>query len=160
MYSSLVGLVEVAQALLSHNADMDLGMLEGGFTPLHGAAFQGQPAVVKLLLEHGADPLHRHPDGFIPMHRACWGTTPRHTEAVLLFLEAGVPVLTSAKDPDESTKYDLQDGMMTPLNMSSTNPMTIGLLREWEASGHKPTGDMGDWGQDAFDDEYTGHDEL
>jgi hypothetical protein len=30
-----------------------------------------------------------HVDGFIPMHRACWGDEQRHTDTVRVFLEAG-----------------------------------------------------------------------
>ena len=62
-------------------------------------------------------------------------------------------MLTSAKDPDNSPQYEEQGGMMTPHNMSGTNPMTIGLLREWEKYGRKPEGSMGNWGADAFDSE-------
>ena len=102
--------------------------------------FQGNPGVVKLLLKAGADPLHRHADGFIPMHRACWGTTPKHTECVLAFLEHGVDVSIDAEDPNE------EGGRLTPLQMSDTNPLTIGLIQEWQSSGRKPKGAMSEWG--------------
>lgn len=32
----------------------------------------------------------RHRDGFTPLHRACWGGEPRHTDTVRVLLEAGV----------------------------------------------------------------------
>ena len=67
---------------------MSLGTRDSEFTPLHGAAFQGQPQMIRLLLEHGADPLDRHVDGFIPFHRACWGNSARHSEAALQLLQA------------------------------------------------------------------------
>ena len=57
------------------------------------------------------------------MHRACWGSTPRHTESVLAFLEHGVDVMTTARDPEYGngpSRYEQQDGMMTPLNMSGS----------------------------------------
>ena len=66
----------------SNDADTSKGTAKSGFTPLHGAAFQGRPEVVQLLLDHGVDPLHRHEDGFVAMHRACWGTTAEHTRAI------------------------------------------------------------------------------
>ena len=34
------------------------------------------------------------------------------------------------------------------LNMSTSNPMTIGLLTSWENTGKKPAGRMGQWGND------------
>jgi hypothetical protein len=152
MYVSLMGFVECAEELLKHDPDFDLGMHGTGFTPIHGAAFQGQPEIVKALLAAGAEKMHRHDDGFVPMHRACWGNTPKHTEAVIEFLNAGVDVLTSAKDPNYpgSLTFEDQGGMMTPLNMSGSNPMTIGLLEEWEVTGKKPEGPMGHWGTEAF----------
>ncbi len=152
MYSSLMGFADVAEVLLKHDADMNIDMQGTGFTPIHGSAFQGHPDVIKLLLAAGADANHRHQDGFQPMHRACWGNTPKHTEAVLVFLEHGVDVLTTAMDPDYpgSDTFEETGGLMTPLNMSGTNPMTIGLLEEWEKYGHAPMRPMGNWGEDAF----------
>ena len=152
MYSSLMGFTEVVKVLLDHDASLDLDMQGTGFTPIHGASFQGQPEVIKLLLGAGADPNHRHDDGFLPMHRACWGNTPKHTEAVLVFLEHGVDCLQTAMDPNYpgSDTFEETGGLMTPLNMSGTNPMTIGLLEEWEKYGHAPMGPMGNWGEDAY----------
>lgn len=153
MYASLSGYTEIASVLLDWGADLSIGMESTAFTPIHGAAFQGQPGIVKLLLDHGEDALHRHTDGFIPMHRACWGSTPRHTETVLAFLEHGVDVLTTALDPEFGngpSRFESQDGVMTPLNMSGTNPITMGLLKAWEATGGPPPGDLSSWGTDAF----------
>ena len=106
----------------SNDADTSKGTAKSGFTPLHGAAFQGRPEVVQLLLDHGVDPLHRHEDGFVAMHRACWGSTVGHTQAVLAFLEHGVDVRTTAKDPDFPSRFEEQGGMMTPLNMTGSEP--------------------------------------
>lgn len=39
---------------------------EGGFTPLHSAAQNGQPEMVTLLLNAGADPAARTADGLTP----------------------------------------------------------------------------------------------
>ena len=146
MYSSLLGFEKVAKVLLMHGADINSGMANADFTPLHGAAFQGRPGLIKILLAAGADPLHRCADGFIPMHRACWGSTPKHTESVVAFLEHGVDVSIDAEDPD-------QGGRMTPLQMSETNPMTTGLIKEWQRSGRKPKGSVSEWGADAWVDE-------
>ena len=99
------------------------------------------------------------------MHRACWGSTPRHTESVLAFLEHGVDVMTTARDPEYGngpSRYELQDGMMTPLNMSGMNPLTVGLLEAWEATGAPPPGKLSSWGADAFSSghQHARHEDL
>lgn len=152
MHCSLMGFAELADVLLKHDADLHLDLQGTGFTPIHGASFQGHPEIVKSLLAAGADANERHTDGFIAMHRACWGNTPKHTETVITFLEHGVDVLTTAVDPNypESDTFKETGGLMTPLNMSGANPMTLGLLTEWEKHGRAPMGPMQNWGQDAY----------
>ena len=118
----LLPVSEPCALVRSNDADTSKGTAKSGFTPLHGAAFQGRPEVVQLLLDHGVDPLHRHEDGFVAMHRACWGSTVGHTQAVLAFLEHGVDVRTAAKDPDFPSRFEEQGGMMTPLNMTGSEP--------------------------------------
>ncbi len=61
----------------------------------HGAGFQGG---AKLFIEYGIHTLDVHSDGYIPMHRACWGQEDRHTDTVRVFLEAGVPVRNKAEN--------------------------------------------------------------
>ena len=51
-----------------------------GYTPMHGAGFQGRAEIAKLLIEHGLDKSDRHQDGYTPMLRACWGNEARHAE--------------------------------------------------------------------------------
>ena len=176
MYSSLLGLVGVAKVLLSRGADMSLGTRDSGFTPLHGAAFQGQPQMIRLLLEHGADPLDRHVDGFIPFHRACWGNSARHTEAALQLLQACPSCIAvrafrvrflqplklsnididmlrfqiTARDPENQPAFRQQGGMMTALDMALLNPMTTALIRQWEETGTPPAGAVATWGSDLF----------
>jgi hypothetical protein len=41
-------------------------------------------------MDHGLSPTDMHKDGFNPLHRACFGSEPRHTETVKVFMEAGV----------------------------------------------------------------------
>ena len=62
-----------------------------GYTPMHGAGFQGRAEIAKLLIAHGLDPSDRHSDGFTPIHRACWGREQRHADTVRVLLKAGVP---------------------------------------------------------------------
>ena len=42
------------RSLLEHGADIN-AQVQGGWTPLHRASFNGRLPVVRLLLEHGAD---------------------------------------------------------------------------------------------------------
>jgi|EP01046_Picozoa_sp_COSAG06_P041299 hypothetical protein len=80
--------------------------------------------MVPILQEHGLDLLDTHKDGFIGMHRACWGGEQRHTDTVEAFLKAGVP----HDYPDKSGK--------TPVQMAR-NPKTKKLLEEWAAKAAK-----------------------
>ena len=62
----------------------------GGWTVLHEAAKHGQAAVVRLLLEHGADPNAREAgDNTIPLH---WAAAHEHVEIVRALLDAGSDV--------------------------------------------------------------------
>ena len=57
--------VRIAEALLVHGAPVNArqGAGDVGFTPLMEAAYNGQAAMVDLLLRHGADPAMRDGDG-------------------------------------------------------------------------------------------------
>ena len=57
------------QTLLEHGAPPN-ARAEGGATPLHSAAANGDRAIVELLLAHGADPSVRRDDGKTPAELA------------------------------------------------------------------------------------------
>jgi ankyrin repeat protein len=83
--------------------DADHSLLEstkGGWTPLHWAASSGQPEVVRLLLERGAEP--NAPDlllGQTPLH---WAARACHTNVIaLLVMERNVHL--NSKDRRGST---------------------------------------------------------
>lgn len=93
MAAILRGKADIVQFLLDRGADVTIAEKDG-YTPAHGAAFAGHAAILKILKEHGIDVVtDEHDDGFYPFHRACWGKTAGHTEAVEYLLKLGV-------DPD------------------------------------------------------------
>ena len=63
--AAFVRSVPLARLLLDAGADVD-GRGEGGFTALHSAAQNGDEELVRLLLEHGADPGVATRDGMRP----------------------------------------------------------------------------------------------
>lgn len=72
-------------------ADTSIGEKDG-YTPCHGAGFQGRADIMKILLDAGLDCVNdRHQDGYTALHRACWGRERRHTETVRTLLKAGAP---------------------------------------------------------------------
>ena len=109
--------MKALKALLAAGADVTIGEKDG-YTPLHGAGFQGRAEVAKVLIEHGLNPSERHADGFTPIHRACWGGSQRHAETVRVLLEAGV------SHEEKSSNGD------TPMEMTK-NPSTLLLLVIW-----------------------------
>jgi ankyrin repeat protein len=71
-------------------------------TALHGAVARGDGDIVKMLLEHGADPNARQESGFVPLHEAA----ANGKEAIArLLVEHGARVDAAADDG--KTAYDL-----------------------------------------------------
>jgi ankyrin repeat protein len=64
----------------------------------HGAGFQGRADIAKLLIDHGVPTADVHKDGYMPIHRVCWGKEKRHTDTVKVFLDAGIAADTRATD--------------------------------------------------------------
>ena len=79
---------------------------QDGYTPIHGACFQGRPQIARALIAHGVDPRTPHSDGYEPAFRATWGRLPRHAETVMVMLEAGVPL-----DAEDGRGGTLQDAI-------------------------------------------------
>ena len=53
--------MHAVEALLAAGADVSIGEKDG-YTPMHGAGFQGRAEVTKLLIAHGLDPSDVHSD--------------------------------------------------------------------------------------------------
>lgn len=100
--AAALGRSQRLRQLLDEEPDRVRSWSGDGFTPLHLAAFFGQPEAVALLLERGADvaAVARNPMQVQPLHSAVAG---RDVESARLLLAAGA-------DPDAR-----QHGGWTPL---------------------------------------------
>ena len=87
--------MHAVEALLAAGADVSIGEKDG-YTPMHGAGFQGRAKVAKLLAAAGVDVNAVHADGYAPIHRACWGTQQRHAETVEAMLALGATLADKA----------------------------------------------------------------
>jgi len=92
MMSVLLGLERSVSFLLENNADVTIAEKDG-YTPMHGAAFQGRSSIAKMLHDHKVPLRTLHSDSNEPIIRACWGREKRHTDTVEFFLEQGVPLV-------------------------------------------------------------------
>jgi uncharacterized protein len=115
MHAYYRGRKDIAEAILDSRSDLDIfeataagrtamvsSILErdpasakawsaDGFTPLHFAAFLGQPAIARELVRRGADvsTVSMNPMEVTPLHSAA---AARATEIVRMLLESGAPV--------------------------------------------------------------------
>ena len=78
-----------------------------GFTTLGLAAFLGGPEVVKVLLEHGADPNQRQQGGFVPLHEAAHSDD---VEMARLLLAHGADPKLAADDGRDAIRIAADDG--------------------------------------------------
>ena len=102
--AAFFGQEEAAELLLARGAEVNLVARNANIhvTPLHSAAAGSHSGIVKLLLEHGADPNAAQDGGFTPLHSAANNDDRESAEALL---EAGAdPTL---KTDDGRTPADL-----------------------------------------------------
>lgn len=72
MAAVLRGKINIATYLLEEaGADPNIGE-RSGFLPPDGAAFQGRPMMMQMLIDNGLKVDYFGHDGFTPFHRACW----------------------------------------------------------------------------------------
>lgn len=133
MGSVLRGHTEVVRYFLD-NKDLgaDTSIAEkDGFTPPHGAGFQGRAEIMRMLKEiAGLSLMEVHKDGFYPLHRACWGRGERHTETVKYLLDEGIDVNLKG-GPDSKTCLEM-----------TQNAGTKDLLRSYGAQGVVDSGEL------------------
>jgi len=91
MQSVLHGRTKMVKWCLDNGADTTIPERDG-YTPMHGAGFQGRAEIADLLLKAGVGLRDKHEDGHEPAIRSCWGPEMRHTEMVVWFLDNGVPL--------------------------------------------------------------------
>merc|ERR1711971_722395 len=128
MMAVLMGKEEVVRLLLKEPA-VDASIPEkDGYTPFHGAGFQGRANIARMLIKdsRGLDPSDRHKDGFQPIHRACWGGEARHAETVKVLVEEG------------GVAWDSKGKGKTCLQITQ-NSKTKAWLREWGKRQQKGT---------------------
>jgi len=102
-FAAFFGHEEVARALLTMGANARLAARNAlGVSPLHSACASRSVGVVKLLLEHGADPNAVEGNGLTPLHTAA-GNGNR--EIVTMLLEAGAD--RALRSSDGSTAADV-----------------------------------------------------
>lgn len=87
-YAAFFGQEDAARILLERGAEVGLVARNATIrvTPLHSAASGAHPGIVRLLLEHGADPNAGQDGGFTPLHSAAANDDRETVEALL---EAG-----------------------------------------------------------------------
>lgn len=88
-YASSFGLTTAVRYLLEMNVDIEARGGRGGATSINIAAFRGHLDVVKLLLEHGADPLK--PDIETDLNAVQWATYKNHNSITGYFEHRGYP---------------------------------------------------------------------
>ena len=87
--AAALGRIERVRTLLAEDRELARAWTDGGFTPLHYAAFFDGPEIARLLIERGADVsvISRHPQLVVaPIHSAA---ASRQLETVRALLDAG-----------------------------------------------------------------------
>jgi len=87
--ASFYGLLSVLKAILETGVDVNFKDSKFGPTPLSRAAENGHEAVVKMLLEKGANVDSKNDNGQTPLS---WAVENRHEAVVKLLLEKGASV--------------------------------------------------------------------
>ena len=69
----------------------------------------GRPEIARHLLDAGVShtPEPWHPDGFAPLHRACWGNEPRHAQTIAVLVAAGADVDLLTRFGQDKTPFEL-----------------------------------------------------
>jgi ankyrin repeat protein len=116
MAAVLRGKANIVFHLLKAGADPMIGE-SSGYHPPHGAAFQGRPDIMQILIDHGLDVNTFHSgDGFLPLHRACWGQEQRHAATLLVLLKHGIDPGVKSKDGKTCREMTQNDFVLSVLD--------------------------------------------
>jgi ankyrin repeat protein len=124
----LAGSIDVFKYLVQEGADTSIRNAQD-FSLLDAAGFQGRAEIAKLLIDMGFNPVEFNKDGFLPYHRAGWGSEKRYTDTIRVFLEAGVPRSIRSKDGVTAFK-------------TSPNGDTKDLIRNWVKKKYRPDSEL------------------
>ncbi len=132
-------------ALIKAGADLNMPERVSKYAPIDAAAFLGHAVIAKMLIEKGADYQYRHEDGYVPLHRACWGRTKDHALTAKEFLLAGVDVHVVATNEKivNFTHEGLECQQMTE------NQQMFHVL--WEFVGGQPDEDGAELAEDKWE---------
>ncbi|MFN9718648.1 MAG: acyltransferase family protein [Planctomycetota bacterium] len=107
--------VSAVRRCIDQKSDLQRADLRFGIRPLHWASLAGDPEIVQLLIDHGADVNLANEDGNGPLHAAAF---LGHATVIELLLQKGAdpnalnrdgnPPLFSADAPDEVTRAILK----------------------------------------------------
>jgi ankyrin repeat protein len=126
MSSVLQGKEEFVHYLLKLGADTTISEKDG-YTPPHGAGFQGRATIMKLLFENGINVNEIHTrDKYYPIHRACWGRDYRHTETVRYLVKYANVSIDIKGGPEQKTCFEM-----------TTNPQTKKWIQNYMNSNNK-----------------------
>lgn len=111
-----LGLTEEVVRFLDAGPELLGQRTADGWTPLHLAAFFGQPAVAGFLLSRGADPLARSTNKMenLPIHAAA---AARQSAIVEMLLDAGTPVNATQHGGYTALHSAAQNGDQATLNI-------------------------------------------
>eukprot|EP00594_Rhizosolenia_setigera_P004006 CAMPEP_0178948470 /NCGR_PEP_ID=MMETSP0789-20121207/5497_1 /TAXON_ID=3005 /ORGANISM="Rhizosolenia setigera, Strain CCMP 1694" /LENGTH=200 /DNA_ID=CAMNT_0020628853 /DNA_START=85 /DNA_END=687 /DNA_ORIENTATION=- len=128
MASVLRGKINIVRYLLVEaGADPSIGE-RSGFLPPDGAAFQGRPDVMQLLIDNGIKVDYHAHDGYSPFHRACWGPREGHAKTVEVLIRAGL-------DPNHLSQGHANDHPHSRCIDMTENEETRKILSRFEALG-------------------------
>ena len=106
-YAASYGLTTVVKYLLSKDIDIEARGGRGGATAINIAAYRGYLDVVKVLHEHGADPLKR--DLLLGRNAVQWAKRNRNWDVLDYFREQGLEYAAKQKLPEPRVDHIVID---------------------------------------------------